>query len=406
MHNIQLLMWTYFRTLIIYIGALGIVVGAFLVLINIRELPSSSTTDTSQAEIIQTASVSRGYPDPPPPSTTKDINQEKHVSAPEETETVEERILSVSSPTPNTEQATVYVSRIPNPYPFPQQSFLTTHEETLAALVNILCTTDEMALRPVSGSGIIIDPRGVILTNAHVAQYVLLAESGETSLSCFIRSGAPARVLWEAEVLYIPPVWVHEHAADITNTSPTGTGEHDYALLRITGSWEGPTPGAVPIGVSALPLDTREGIAFQSDLVLAASYPAEFVGAAAQFGLYPVSSIATVKELLTFESNTVDLISLGGVVGAQSGSSGGPVVNAWGRLIGIITTTSEGITTAERDLRAITLGYINRDLRTQTGLDLTTILDGDVAALAAKFRAKQAPDLIQTLIDEIAKRTR
>ena len=39
------------------------------------------------------------------------------------------------------------------------------------ALVNILCTTKRGGLfSPISGSGVFIDPRGVILTNAHVGQ--------------------------------------------------------------------------------------------------------------------------------------------------------------------------------------------------------------------------------------------
>ena len=141
--------------------------------------------------------------------------------------------------------------------------------------------------------------------------------------------------------------------------------------------------------------------------MLAASYPSEFIGGTApDFNLFPVSSIAPIGELLTFEARSVDLISLRGVAEAQSGSSGGPVVNAWGYLVGIITTTSEGATTADRELRAITLSYINRDLVTQAGLDISAILSGDVEARAAEFEAKQAPALVQALVDELSKRSR
>src|SRR3989344_9558890 len=41
--------------------------------------------------------------------------------------------------------------------------------ETRAALVNILCTS-RTGINGISGSGIIVDSRGVILTNAHVGQ--------------------------------------------------------------------------------------------------------------------------------------------------------------------------------------------------------------------------------------------
>jgi S1-C subfamily serine protease len=266
-------------------------------------------------------------------------------------------------------------------------------------LVNIFCSAPSGILHPVSGSGVLIDPRGVILTNAHVAQYLLLAESQETNLSCSIRWGSPARPAWEAEVLYIPPAWVHEHAADITRRNPTGTGEHDYALLRITRAIR-----PEPISATAIPIDTREGIAFAGDTMVSAGYPAEFIGeTGAQFTLYPIASTAPVKELLTFESDTVDLISLEGVIEAQGGSSGGPVVNAWGRLVGLITTSSEGATTAERELRAITLSYISRDLLAQTSHDLSTVLGGDIVAQASEFRKSQAPALAKLLIEQILK---
>lgn len=292
------------------------------------------------------------------------------------------------------------VSRIKNPYSFPEQPFTIIHQQTAAALVNIFCVAEAGTIRPISGSGVIIDSRGVILTNAHVAQYILLADSGKTNLSCSIRWGSPARAAWSAEVLYVPPIWIQKHAADITKTHPTGTGEHDYALLRITGP-AAPLASEVS-ALPSLPVDTREGIGFPGDNTLNASYPAEFVGAiGAVFGLHPISSTAPIEELFTFGKNTVDLISLGGVIGAQGGSSGGPVVNAWGRVIGVITTTSEGATTAERTLRALTLSYINRDIGIQSGMSLENILSGDIAARAKQFQMQYSASLTQSLIDEL-----
>jgi hypothetical protein len=151
-------------------------------------------------------------------------------------------------------------------------------------------------------------------------------------------------------------------------------------------------------------VDTREAIGFQGDEVLVASYPAEFIGGyATQFNLYPVTSITTIGRLLTFVASTIDLISLGGIVEAQSGSSGGAVVNAWGRLVGLISTTSEGPTTATRDLRALALSYINRDLAIQNQFDLPTVLGGDVAAQAQDFNTRIAPRLIDLYIGELTR---
>ena len=390
------------HTLLVYIGAIG-VVGALLALLAVS--PPFQTT-VPPSEIAQTANVAAlepaGIPGTPTASTSPEEATREPILPASEPLT-EERIEPSPPPSIAAEGTGGTIVRVENPYPFAPESFMAINERTRAALVNILCTAGSGSLNPTSGSGIIIDPRGVILTNAHVAQYVLLAQSERVNLSCTIRSGAPARALWNAEVLYIPPIWIKEHAPEITTSRPTGTGEHDYALLRITGpaSPEVQTKNDFPF----LPVDTRNGIGFLSDLVLAASYPAEFIGSlVAQHDLYPVSSITPIQELLTFIDGSVDIFSLRGVLEAQSGSSGGPVVNAWGHVIGIITTTSAGETTAERDLHALTLSYIDRDIAAQAGHGLSPILGSDVAALAAQFNQQQASALVQLLIDQIAKK--
>jgi S1-C subfamily serine protease len=290
--------------------------------------------------------------------------------------------------------------RIQNPYPTSPLSFTDINTTARLSLVNIFCIPHGGSLRPISGSGVIIDPRGVILTNAHVAQYVLLSETPKVNLSCFVRTGSPALPQWIPEVLYIPPTWVATHASDITSAHPVGTGEHDYALLYIPGSIDGmPLPPSFP----AVSPDTREAIAFVDDPVLAAGYPAEFAGGSVQTNLFPVSSVTSVKQFFTFGSGTPDVISIGSVIEAQSGSSGGPVVNAWGRLVGIITTTSDGATTADRELRAITASYINHDLFAQSGLDLSAIPNGDLVAQTNDFTNHQAPALIQLFLEQITK---
>ena len=97
------------------------------------------------------------------------------------------QIAAAASTTADTSVAT----RIEHPYPTPSESSDAVNSAARAALVNILCTS-RGSVRPISGSGVIIDSRGVILTNAHVAQYVLLAENPAINLSCVIRTGSPA----------------------------------------------------------------------------------------------------------------------------------------------------------------------------------------------------------------------
>ncbi len=289
-------------------------------------------------------------------------------------------------------------ARIESPYSFPPKSTDQANTETRAALVNIICMSNG-SIRPISGSGVIIDARGVILTNAHVAQYVLLSQDHAIDLSCTIRTGSPARPMWTASVLYMPPVWVATHASEINSAHPVGTGEHDYALLLINGSATGTS---LPVVFPFLPVDMRSAIGFTGDQVLVAGYPAEFIGGVqAQQNLYAATSISAIGTLMTFGTGSVDVISLGGVIQAQSGSSGGAAVNPWGHLIGLISTTSDGATTADRDLHALTLSYIDRDLNVQTGSSLSAILGGNLFAEQADFDTRILPDLMSTYMKQI-----
>lgn len=323
-------------------------------------------------------------------------------STPSISTTTSPRKASVQATKTSTAPEAGRVQRIQHPYPFEPVSAEQVNTDARAALVNILCMPRSGSVfSPISGSGVIVDPRGVILTNAHVAQYILLAEDTRINLACMIRTGAPARAAWSAEVLYIPPVWVEDHAGEINAPRQQGTGEHDYGLIRITSSLtQTPLPAAFPY----LAPDTREGIGFEGDQILTASYPAEFLGGiTTQSALYPASSIAQIGRLITFGTSTIDALSLGGIMEAQSGSSGGSIVNAWNRLIGLVVTTSAGATTAERDLHALTLAYIDRDLRAQRGAGLAALLAGEPADETTDFHAYTAPKLIKYYLDVLSK---
>ena len=301
------------------------------------------------------------------------------------------------------EEPSLHVAPEPEPQqevvPLPPEPTQLERTKAQSAVVNILCEPKKNGTMAVSGTGVMIDPRGVILTNAHVAQYVLLASHEEINLACTVRSGSPATNSWGVDLLYIPPEWIAEHAEDIVKTSPTGTGEHDYALLLAT-------DGAKPLSAPPFtPIETAVTPAIVDKTVILAAYPAEFSGFAATQQFLLSSSIVTpVRTVLTFDDNTVDVLSFGAVALAQGGSSGGAVVNDAGHLIAIISTTSNKEFIAERDLRGITLSYINRALAESSGTSLIGFLAGDVVAQGAQFRKDQAPELAQQIIDHLMRR--
>lgn len=260
------------------------------------------------------------------------------------------------------------------------------------ALVNILCTPKSASANPSSGSGVLIAPR-VILTNAHVAQYVLLAQSGLFDASCVARAGAPAVPRYAVRVIHLPESWLKEHAADIRMRSRLGTGEHDWALLLAT-----PLSPAVTQPTPLFP-DIRPGAIFVDDAILAAAYPAEFVGnIIMQTQLHPSSAVTVVDKLMTFATSSVDVVSIGSPITAQAGSSGGAAVNQWGKLVGIITTTSEGATTGDRSLRVLTVDYINRDMFAEIGSGLDAVLSRDPSRLADIFDQDKAAAFVELFL--------
>ncbi len=241
---------------------------------------------------------------------------------------------------------------------------------TLAnSIVNIICIAHDGSLRSISGSGVIIDSRGVILTVAHVAQSALLQEYlGTDKVLCTIRTGSPAKSAYTARPIYVSEAWVKNNATTLISSQPTGTGEHDYALLEITGSaTSAPLPGAFP-AVSLAKQGARVG-----DAVSIGSYGAQdLTSTQVRTALYPTLVTSKVQDRYTFGGNTVDVLSIAGSAASQQGSSGGAVVNEAGELVGVITTSETSGPTSSREMRVITPDYIRRSYESDTGKDFDT----------------------------------
>jgi len=277
-----------------------------------------------------------------------------------------------------------------------------TKSTPIEALVNIFCTykTDDY-IRATTGTGYFIDDDGIILTNAHVAQFLLL-EDIEGSTECIIRTGNPAEAAYEADLLYISPAWVQKHAALITQERPQGTGERDYALLYVTSGLNNkPMPGHFPelaFDTSLLSTNTLHSEVF------AAGYPAEklFNESDGNAKLLPKQSSTTIAELMTFSSDYADIFTIEGSDIGEQGSSGGPIVNAEGNAIGLISTRGDDEAFGAGSLRAITLSYIDRTIQEETGFSLQQNLGGNLPFRAQLFKDTLVPFLRDMLERELS----
>ncbi|HYF13418.1 MAG TPA: trypsin-like peptidase domain-containing protein [Candidatus Paceibacterota bacterium] len=302
--------------------------------------------------------------------------------------------------------STIAVAAPSEPIPTPPPSTVSLealNEEVRRALVNVYCSAQQRSsVRPISASGVFIDSRGVILTNAHVAQLFLLKDyPTPNNIECVIRVGNPAEPRYRATLLFLPKTWIERNADQLIAAQAKGTGEHDYAFLLVTGTTDGsPLPPSFPY----LPMTFAEPDTGAQTLL--AAYSAGFLeGVTIQNNLYITSAYAVVKELFTFAERTVDLVSVGGTIVSQAGSSGGAMVRTRdGTLQGIIVTSTAAETTAQRDLRALTLDHINRSLAVHGKGNITSILSKSLTEEAANFAAQTAPEETQLLIKVLENR--
>lgn len=260
----------------------------------------------------------------------------------------------------------------PKPAPLPATTTSSAPAATdsfAGATVNIICLSHTKALHSISGSGVIIDSRGIVLTVAHVAQVLLLEKYlGSDKVSCTVRMGSPAKTAYFAHPIYVSEAWLDANPSTLISSQPTGTGEHDYALLAITSSTEGK---ALPRSFPAVPL--AKAYPHIGDMVRIGTYGSqELSSTQVRNALYPIFATSTVKNRFTFKNNTIDVLALSGNTTAQEGSSGGGAVNEVGELMGMVTTSEISGPFSSREMRVITPQYMVRNFTDDTGKDFAT----------------------------------
>ena len=284
----------------------------------------------------------------------------------------------------------------------PEPKWSEINKKTRESLVNIICTSERGGLlEPLTGSGVIVDKKGIVLTNAHIAQYFLIKDyPTKNFLNCSIRMGSPAATSYKARLLYMPPTWVMKNFSDIKNENPKGTGENDFAFLEIIRPEN--ASSSLPKEFPAIEAVTRDRQIAGNGQVLVASYPAGFLGGIfTQKDLYITSSVSNILNFFTFDTTSFDLINMGGSPVAQKGASGGAVVNSNENLVGIIVTMTEAKTTDKRELQAVTLAYIERELKKETGLSFQEFIERDISSISKNFSTTTEEALTSLLIGKL-----
>ncbi len=376
-------------TIITFVG-ITLALGYFGLSESLEKLAQETATSTTETKALPTAPPSEPLPPANPDKPGLSIPDivfpkfpiagDKEIVIPKTTTVPETN----STPTPSY-PLTPTAPSTPVPDPDEEEDEYVGDARAFAqgALVNILCSSTGSPLKKsISGTGVIIDSRGIILTVAHVGHYFVLEDYPETgNADCIIRTGSPAKNAYDAKLIYVSPDWVKENASALAQSAPRGNGENDFAFLAIT---ESITSRKLPASFTAVPFSsetTEEG-----DRVGIGSYGAEFLtGKQIVSSLYPIIDDGDVADVYTLGGKTVDVVSVRGSKAAQSGSSGGGVVNTDGRFVGLISTSSLGGNTAQRTFYAITPEHIRTSFRADTGENLDSYLREDFETLIEAF---------------------
>lgn len=246
------------------------------------------------------------------------------------------------------------------------------------SVVNIYCTQKIGSLRKtVTGTGILINADGTILTNAHVAQYPLVAEKN-SSVICNVRTGQIAERPHSISTVFISPKWSAKNAPYINTGGTLQTGQSDFALLRIA------TTDLGRLGLK--PVDISYSYPPTGTQVVITSYPVDVLASKPSTTLSMQTDSPTVIKADSFNGgNIVDIIETSPSRLGQRGSSGG-LITSLNEMIAMVTIVLEAQGPGQhKPIRAITPTHIHSELSEYVSGGLETISRTGSQSLQTKF---------------------
>jgi hypothetical protein len=217
-------------------------------------------------------------------------------------------------------------------------------------IINFLCyKKDGVGI----ASGIVISPKGHILTNAHVA------EGLEKNSECTIRQGSPARVIGYAKLVMLPSAYTNSKTLQ-------GQSENDISVWIMSRSaGEENLPETFPyynIDEFYFPEINQPLATF--------SYPAELLG----YETLLKSLNMLFAETIVSEFDANFILSTSGL-SSQVGSSGGALVDVYtNKFAGIIFGISNDENISKRTLYSLTPNSVARIIKNETGQTLAEFL--------------------------------